>query len=117
VDPFSLIETAWWAGLPAAFLMGLFLGANPAALPVLGVGVGLAVAGAGATGRRRLRLLLPYALALVVVYALVGLGAGQINRLMEAFFRPGAGIAYLMLGLALALLAILFWATLHTASW
>jgi cytochrome c biogenesis protein CcdA len=97
MDPFALIESVWWAGIPVAFLMGLFLGANPAALPVLGVGVGLSSAESVSKTKKRMTLVLAFAAGLVLVYALVGLGAARIDALTESLLRPRAGIAYLVL--------------------
>jgi cytochrome c biogenesis protein CcdA len=97
MDPFALIESAWWVGIPVAFVMGLFLGANPAALPVLGVGVGLSGAESVAKTKKRMTLAIAFGAGLVLVYALLGVGAARIDTLTESFLRPRAGIAYLVL--------------------
>lgn len=97
MNPLSLIETVWWLGIPAAVLMGVVLGANPAALPLLGTALGLGAAGAAPQRRLSLWLAGAFGAGLVVVYGLVGLVAGSVGDVVADLLAPGSGIAYTIL--------------------
>lgn len=105
MDPFSLIASVWWLGLPAALIMGAMLTVNPAAWPVLGTALGMSASGELGAPRGGLKLVSAFGAGIVVVYTSVGIFAGAIDTVTERFLRPYAGIGYLILGGALVAIA------------
>lgn len=101
MDPFSLIASVWWLGLPVALIMGALLTVNPAAWPVLGAALGMSASGELGAPRGGLKLVSAFGAGLVVVYTSVGIFAGAIDAVTERFLRPYEGIGYLILGGAL----------------
>lgn len=102
MDPFSLIETYWWAGVPVALLMGVMLTINPLALPVLGTAIGIGTAGSVADRNRTVPLAAAFGAGLLLVYTVVGILASRIDALVESVFKPWAGWGYLVIGIILA---------------
>lgn len=97
VDPFALISDVAWLGIPAAFVLGVLLTANPLALPMLGTAVGLGSAGALGGGLGGTRIVAAFGAGMVAVYTLVGLAASRVDELTERVLRPYAGMGYLLL--------------------
>lgn len=102
MDPFGLIENTWWLGIPVALVLGVLLGANPAALPIVGTAVGLGSAGALAARGGAIKVAAAFGMGMVVVYTAVGVVASRIDDLTESVLRPYAGIGYLVLGVLIA---------------
>ena len=95
MDPFSLIESTWWLGIPVALVMGALLGANPAALPMVGTAIGLGSAGALAARGGAIKVAAAFGAGMVVVYTAVGVVAERVDDLTESILRPYSGIGYL----------------------
>lgn len=106
MNPFGWIESTWWLGIPTALLLGALLGANPAALPILGTAAGLGSAGALAARGGAIKVAAAFGAGMVVVYTAVGVVAARIDDLTESVLRPYAGIGYLVLGVLVASLAL-----------
>lgn len=106
MDPFSLIESTWWLGIPLALLMGGLLSANPAALPILGTFIGFGSAGALAARDGAVKVAAAFGAGMVLVYTGVGVVAGRIDELTESILRPYAGIGYLILGTLISAFAL-----------
>ena len=102
MDPFSLIESTWWLGIPVALVMGALLGANPAALPMVGTAIGLGSAGALAARGGEIKLAASFGAGMVVVYTAVGVVAERVDDLTESILRPYSGIGYLILGILIS---------------
>ena len=97
MDPFSVIEQWWWAGPIAAVLLGVLLGANPLAWPLLTAAVGIG-AGAGEADRRAgTWTLLSLGAGLTVVYASLGLVVGQLDRIIREVLGAWSGVGYVVL--------------------
>ncbi|MGH2727629.1 MAG: hypothetical protein ACRDKS_11730, partial [Actinomycetota bacterium] len=101
MDPFTVIERLWWAGVPVALVLGVLLTLNPLALPVLGTALGIGTAGSMADRNRAVQLAGAFGAGLLLVYTIVGVLAGQIDGLVESVFKPWAGWGYLFLGILL----------------
>jgi len=102
MDPFSLIESTWWLGIPVALVMGALLGANPAALPIVGTAIGLGSAGALAARGGAIKVAAAFGAGMVVVYTAVGVVAERVDELTESILRPYSGIGYLILGIVIS---------------
>jgi cytochrome c biogenesis protein CcdA len=106
MDPFSLIESTWWLGVPVALVMGALLGANPAALPMLGTAIGFGSAGALAARGGAIKVAAGFGAGMVVVYTAVGVVAERVDDLTESILRPYSGIGYLILGILISAFAL-----------
>jgi cytochrome c biogenesis protein CcdA len=117
VEPFSLIEDLWWAGVPAAILVGILLGASPLAWPLLATAAGLRAGGAGerepaagrgrdaisSGGRRASALVLALGAGVTTVYASLGLVTGQLERVIRDLMGAWSGVGYVLLAVVAAL--------------
>jgi cytochrome c biogenesis protein CcdA len=109
MEPFSWIEDWWWAGVPAALVLGVLLGASPLAWPLLATATGVR---AGATGgqrptdgageRRSDLLVLALGAGVTVVYASLGLLSGQLDRVVRDVMGAWSGVGYVVLALLAA---------------
>jgi cytochrome c biogenesis protein CcdA len=97
MHPFALIEQLWWAGIPAAVLVGVLLGASPLAWPILATAVGVRAGASEKHDARPLSTLLALGAGITVVYASLGLLTGQLDRIVREVFGAWAGIGYLSL--------------------
>jgi cytochrome c biogenesis protein CcdA len=108
VEPFSLIEQWWWAGIPAAVLVGILLGASPLAWPLLATATGLRAGGdAGrasgeVAGPRSSVLVLALGAGVTTVYASLGLVTGQLERVIRDLMGAWSGVGYVLLAVAAA---------------
>jgi cytochrome c biogenesis protein CcdA len=106
VDPFSLIEQWWWAGLPAAVFVGVLLGASPLAWPLLAAAVGIG-AGAAETDRRRgTWTLLSLGAGLTVVYASLGFVVGELDRIIREVLGAWTGWGYVTLAVVVGVAGV-----------
>lgn len=110
MDPLALIEQQWWWGVPVALALGVLLGLNPLALPMLGTSVALGTTGELGAKGGGLKLAGAFAAGLATVYTLLGLGAGAVDEITEGFLRPWAGVAYLVLAVVMGGFAVWLWA-------
>ncbi len=97
IDPFELIETTWWLGIPIAFVAGLFLGLTPLSLLLTGTAAGLGISGAvggpGRWGKAGCR---------IRCRRDPGLrdgrfGGARIDTVIDVYLRPYAGISYVLI--------------------
>jgi cytochrome c biogenesis protein CcdA len=131
VEPFSLIEELWWAGIPAAAVVGILLGASPLAWPLLATATGLRAGGvAGRTstttsttsttsststttstsatvsasdgGPRDRVLVLALGAGVTTVYASLGLVTGQLERVIRDLMGAWSGVGYVLLAVVAA---------------
>jgi cytochrome c biogenesis protein CcdA len=103
MHPFALIEQFWWAGIPAAVLVGVVLGSSPLAWPILATAIGVRAGASEKHDARPLPTLLALGAGITVVYAALGLLTGQLDRIIREVLGAWAGIGYLTLaGLATA---------------
>jgi cytochrome c biogenesis protein CcdA len=101
MHPFALIEQLWWAGIPAAVVVGILLGASPLAWPILATAVGVRAGASDKHDARPMATLLALGAGITVVYASLGLLTGQLDRIIREVLGAWAGIGYLTLaGLA-----------------
>lgn len=114
IDPFELIETTWWLGIPVAFAAGLFLGLSPLSLPITGTAAGLGISGAVGGRGGGVKLVAAFGAGMILVYTAVGLAAAQIDKVIEVYLRPYAGIGYLLI--ATLLLGLSGWLLLKPAA-
>jgi cytochrome c biogenesis protein CcdA len=111
VEPFSLIEQWWWAGVPAAVVLGILLGASPLAWPLLATATGLraggdaelASAGPAAGGARASGLVLALGAGVTAVYASLGLVTGQLERVIRDLMGAWSGVGYVLLAAVAAI--------------
>ena len=107
MDPFSLIEQWWWAGLPAAVLLGVLLGASPLAWPLLAAAVGIG-SGAGEADRRRgTWTLLALGGGITVVYASLGFVVSELDRIIREVLGAWTGWGYAALAALVGLAGVL----------
>ncbi len=99
MHPFSLIEQFWWAGLPAALLVGIVLGGSPLAWPILATAVGLRAGTDEASARRTPWPLVALGGGITLVYALLGLLTGQLEWVINEVLGAWSGIGYIVLAL------------------
>jgi cytochrome c biogenesis protein CcdA len=97
MHPFALIEQFWWAGLPAAVVVGVLLGASPLAWPILATAVGVRAGASDRHDARPLPTLLALGAGITVVYASLGLLTGQLDRVIREVLGAWAGHGYLAL--------------------
>jgi cytochrome c biogenesis protein CcdA len=128
VEPFSLIEELWWAGIPAAVVVGILLGASPLAWPLLATATGLRAGGvagrtstttaattsaiaspttsattsAGVGGHRDRVLVLALGAGVTTVYASLGLLTGQLERVIRDLMGAWSGVGYVLLAVIAA---------------
>jgi len=114
MDPFALIESTWWLGIPIAFLAGIFLGLSPLALPITGTAAGLGISGAVGGRSSGVKLVAAFGAGMILVYTAVGLAAGRIDAVIEGFLLPYAGIGYLLI--AALLLGLSGWLLFRPAA-
>jgi cytochrome c biogenesis protein CcdA len=105
IDPFALIESTWWLGIPIAFVAGLFLGMSPLSLPITGTAAGLGISGAVGGRGAGVKLVAAFGAGMILVYTAVGFAAGQIDTVIDDYLRPYAGIGYLLIAALLLGLA------------
>ena len=103
MDPFSLIEQWWWAGLPAAVLLGVLLGASPLAWPLLAAAVGIGTGASEADRRRGMWTLLALGAGLTVVYASLGFVVSELDRIIREVLGAWTGWGYAVLAVAIGL--------------
>jgi cytochrome c biogenesis protein CcdA len=96
LGPFSSIEELWWAGVPAAILLGVLLGASPLAWPLLATATGVR-AGADDGDRRSWRVVAALGAGVTVVYASLGLLSGQLERVIRDVMGAWSGVGYVAL--------------------
>jgi cytochrome c biogenesis protein CcdA len=96
VEPFSLIEDLWWAGVPAAVVLGILLGASPLAWPLLATATGVR-AGADGSERRSWTTVVALGAGVTVVYASLGLLTGQLERVIRDVMGAWSGVGYVLL--------------------
>lgn len=101
MDAFGILEQVWWLGVPTALVIGIMLGLNPLALPILGTAVALGSTGEVGAKGAGVRVTAAFGAGMVVVYTLVGLFAGRVDAVTDGILRPYAGIGYAVLGLIL----------------
>lgn len=101
MDVFELIEQQWYLGVPAGFFLGVLLGVNPLALPMLGTAV--ALGGSGELGARGagVRVAAAFGAGMVVAYTALGVVAGRVDQVNRAVFRPYASVGYIVLATVL----------------
>jgi cytochrome c biogenesis protein CcdA len=114
VEPFSLIEELWWAGVPAAIVLGVLLGASPLAWPLLATATGFRAGAANASGaaegagrprserRRADRLVVALGAGVTAVYASLGLVTGQLERVVRDVMGAWSGVGYVFLAVLAA---------------
>jgi cytochrome c biogenesis protein CcdA len=111
VEPFSLIEQWWWAGVPAAVVLGVLLGASPLAWPLLATATGLRAGGdagrasedrAARDGPRSSVLVLALGAGVTAVYASLGLVTGQLERVIRDLMGAWSGVGYVLLAVVAA---------------
>lgn len=96
-----LIEQVWWLGIPTALVLGVLLGMNPLALPILGTAVALGASGEVGAKGAGVRVTAAFGAGMVIVYTLVGLAAGSVDEVTERILRPYSGIGYVVVGVVL----------------
>lgn len=105
MNPFGVVEQIWWLGIPTALMLGILLGLNPLALPMLGTAVALGSTGEVGAKGAGVRMAGAFGAGMIVVYTLVGLAAGSVDEVTDRILRPYAGPGYVVLGLLLVVLA------------
>lgn len=106
MDAFGILEQTWWLGIPTALIIGILLGLNPLALPILGTAVALGSTGEVGAKGAGVRVTAAFGAGMVVVYTLVGLFAGRVDAVTDGILRPYAGIGYLVLAAVLFALGV-----------
>jgi hypothetical protein len=106
MDPFSLIEQWWWAGLPAAALLGVLLGASPLAWPLLAAAVGVRAGATGAEASRSRWTLLALGGGLTLVYASLGFVVGELDRIIREVLGAWTGLAYVGLAVVVGVAGV-----------
>lgn len=97
MHPFSLIEQFWWAGPPAALLVGVVLGASPLAWPILATSLGVRAGTSDASARRVPWPVVALGGGITVVYASLGLFTGQLERVISEVLGAWSGVGYVAL--------------------
>lgn len=106
MDLLGVIEQSWWLGIPAAVLIGVFLGISPFSLPITTTAVGLGSAGAVGARGTGVKVVAAFGAGMIVVYTVVGLAASRLDQVIEGIMRPYAGIGYIVLGVLILALGL-----------